>query len=77
VLTEELSRRGSGGGAARSGAHVSIATPPIWRFGTEEQKRCLLMPAIRGRRIGALGITEPATGSDVAGIRTRGAGGSS
>jgi acyl-CoA dehydrogenase len=70
VLAEELSRCGSGGLAAGIGAHVSIATPPIWRFGTEEQKRRFLAPAIRGERIGALGITEPGAGSDVAGIRT-------
>ena len=70
VLAEELSRCGSGGVAAGIGAHVSIATPPIWRFGTEEQKRRFLTPAIRGERIGALGITEPGAGSDVAGIRT-------
>jgi acyl-CoA dehydrogenase len=71
VFTEELSRCGSGGVAAGIGAHVGIATPPIWRFGTEDQKRRFLAPAIRGERIAALGITEPGAGSDVAGIRTR------
>ena len=70
VLAEELSRCGSGGLAAGIGAHVSIATPPIWRFGTEDQKRRFLAPAIRGERIAALGISEPEAGSDVAGIRT-------
>ena len=39
VLTEELARCGSGGVAAGIGAHVHIATPPIFRFGTAEQKR--------------------------------------
>jgi acyl-CoA dehydrogenase len=71
VLAEELARCGSGGLAAGIGAHVSIATPPIWKFGTEEQKRRWLVPAIRGEKIGALGITEPDAGSDVAGIKTR------
>jgi acyl-CoA dehydrogenase len=70
VLAEELSRCGSGGLAAGIGAHVGIATPPIWRFGTDDQKRRFLAPAIRGEKIGALGITEPSAGSDVAGIRT-------
>ena len=70
VLTEELARCGSGGLAAGIGAHVGIATPPIWRFGTPEQKERLLRPAIRGERIAALGITEPGAGSDVAGLRT-------
>jgi acyl-CoA dehydrogenase len=71
VLAEELARIGSGGTAAGIGAHIGIATPPIWKFGTEEQKRRYLAPAIRGEKIAALGITEPGAGSDVAGIRTR------
>jgi acyl-CoA dehydrogenase len=71
VWTEELARAGSGGLSAGIGAHTSIATPPIWRFGTEEQKQRYLVPAIKGEKIGALGITEPDAGSDVAGLTTR------
>jgi acyl-CoA dehydrogenase len=71
VWTEELARAGSGGLSAGIGAHTSIATPPIWRFGTEEQKQRYLVPAIKGEKIGALGITEPDAGSDVAGLKTR------
>ena len=70
VLVEELSRCGSGGVAAGIGAHIGIATPPVWKFGTEEQKQRFLVPAIKGEKIAALGITEPDAGSDVAGIRT-------
>jgi acyl-CoA dehydrogenase len=70
VLTEELPRAGSGGLAAGIGAHIGIATPPVFKFGTDEQKRRFLVPAIRGEKIAALGITEPGAGSDVAGIRT-------
>jgi acyl-CoA dehydrogenase len=71
VLIEELARVGSGGAAAGIGAHVNIATPPIWKFGTEQQKQRYLVPAIRGEKIGALGITEPGAGSDVAALSTR------
>jgi acyl-CoA dehydrogenase len=71
VLTEELARCGSGGVAAGIGAHVGIATPPVWRFGTDDQKRRYLAPAIAGAKIAALGITEPGAGSDVAAVRTR------
>ena len=71
VLCEEMARIGSGGTAAGIGAHVNIATPPIWKFGSEEQKQRFLAPAIRGEKIGALGITEPGAGSDVASLRTR------
>jgi acyl-CoA dehydrogenase len=71
VLCEEMARVGSGGAAAGIGAHINIATPPIWKFGTEEQKRRYLVPAIAGELIGALGITEPDAGSDVASLKTR------
>ena len=70
VFTEELARCGSGGLAAGIGAHIGIASPPVFKFGTEEQKERFLVPAIRGEKIAALGITEPGAGSDVAGIRT-------
>ena len=66
-----MARIGSGGTAAGLGAHINIATPPIWKFGSEEQKQRYLVPAIRGERIGALGITEPGAGSDVAALATR------
>src|SRR5688500_1676042 len=73
VLSEELARCRSGGLAAGIGAHIGIATPPVWKFGTDEQKERYLAPAIRGEKIAALGITEPGAGSDVAGIRTKAA----
>lgn len=67
----ELARCGSGGLAAGLGAHSEIAAPPIWKFGTGEQKARWLAPAIAGDIRCALGITEPGAGSDVAGLRTR------
>ncbi len=71
VWIEELSRAGgSGGVAAGLNAHAQIAMPPVFNFGTEEQRRRWIVPGIRGGLIGALGITEPGAGSDVAGIRT-------
>ena len=70
VFVEELARCGSGGLAAGIGAHSGIALPPIWRFGSEEQKQRYLVPGIRGEEIAALAITEPDAGSDVASIRT-------
>jgi acyl-CoA dehydrogenase len=70
VLAEELAGCGSGGVAAGVGAHIGIATPPVWKFGTADQKQRFLVPAIAGEKIAALGITEPDAGSDVAGIKT-------
>jgi alkylation response protein AidB-like acyl-CoA dehydrogenase len=71
VWAEELARAGAGGGVgAGLGAHTGIATPPVFRFGTPDQHERFLRPAIAGERIGALGITEPGAGSDVAALRT-------
>jgi acyl-CoA dehydrogenase len=71
IWVEELARSGgSGGVAAGLNAHASIAMPPIFHFGTEEQKQRWLVPGIAGEKIGALGITEPGAGSDVAGLST-------
>jgi alkylation response protein AidB-like acyl-CoA dehydrogenase len=71
VWVEELAHSGgSGGVAAGLNAHTSIAMPPIFNFGTEEQHQRWLVPGIAGEKIGALGITEPGAGSDVAGLTT-------
>ena len=51
--------------------HTDMATPPVFLFGTEEQKQRYLVPSIKGEKISCLGITEPDAGSDVSGIKTR------
>jgi acyl-CoA dehydrogenase len=71
VWIEELSRSGgSGGVAAGLNAHSQIAMPPVFNFGSEEQRERWIVPGIKGELVGALGITEPGAGSDVASIRT-------
>jgi acyl-CoA dehydrogenase len=70
VFFEELGGCGSGGVFAGIGAHVAIATPPVFNFGSEEQRRRWLVPAIKGESIVALGITEPSGGSDIAHVET-------
>jgi acyl-CoA dehydrogenase len=70
VFAESLALCGSGGLAVGIGAHVNIATPPIFKFGTDDQKERYLRPAIAGEKIAALAITEPDAGSDVAGIKS-------
>lgn len=52
-------------------AHSTIATLPLARFGTHEQKERWLRPLAEGTHIGAFGLTEPGAGSDAASIRTR------
>jgi alkylation response protein AidB-like acyl-CoA dehydrogenase len=71
VLAEEIVNARSGGLAMGVAVHTDMAMPPILAFGTEEQKREWVVPAIKGEKILCLGITEPDAGSDVAGIKTR------
>jgi alkylation response protein AidB-like acyl-CoA dehydrogenase len=70
VLSEEMARAGSGGLGMAVAVQTEMATPPVFKYGTEEQKRRWLAPAIRGEQIASIAITEPDAGSDVAGITT-------
>ena len=70
VYCEEMMRAGSGGLMAGLGS-FDIALPPIVKFGSEELKQRIVPSVLRGEKIAALAITEPNTGSDVAGIRTK------
>jgi alkylation response protein AidB-like acyl-CoA dehydrogenase len=71
VLAEEMAHARCGGLAMGVAVHTDMAMPPIFAFGTEEQKQQWAAPAIAGSKILCLGITEPDAGSDVAGIKTR------
>ena len=51
-------------------AGVSLGAMPIYRFGTEEQKREWLPALCEGRALGAFGLTEPGGGSDASATRT-------
>ena len=53
-------------------AGVSLGVMPMYRYGTQEQKREWLPRMCAGQVLGAFGLTEPGGGSDVAGaMRTR------
>jgi acyl-CoA dehydrogenase len=70
VVSEELAGCWSGGVAAALGAHKDLGPYYVWRFGDDAQ-RARWMPAfLAGTSIGALAVTEPGAGSDVAGLRT-------
>lgn len=57
--------------ATVAAAHNSLCCWPIYHFGTEEQKMKYLPDLLRGRTLGAFGLTEPNAGSDAAGQQTR------
>jgi alkylation response protein AidB-like acyl-CoA dehydrogenase len=71
VLAEELVHAHCGGLGMGVAVQTDMAMPPILAFGTEEQKQEWAAPAIAGKAILAIGITEPDAGSDVSGIKTR------
>lgn len=72
VVAEELLRAGCTGAVVGLGS-LSIALPPILTLGSPEQRERFIPPVLAGLKIAALAITEPGTGSDVAGVRLRAA----
>ena len=71
VFMEELTRSTMAGFAAAVSVHQYMAAEYIHKFATSDLKHRYLVPAIAGEKIGALAVTEPDAGSDVASIRTR------
>src|ERR1700744_4055380 len=70
VLSEELARA-SGGIAVTALVTGYMAGPHIGRYGTPEQRARYLPGIISGEKIASIAVTEPGTGSNVAGITTR------
>jgi acyl-CoA dehydrogenase len=70
VVEEMIGSGGSSGLCAALFTH-SIAVPHILAAGDPRQIELFVRPALAGRKIGALAVTEPDAGSDVARIRTR------
>ncbi len=70
AFLEELPRSLMGGFVASVSVQSFIATGALHLHGTEGQKRRWLAPSIAGTMVGAIAISEPDTGSDVAAIRT-------
>ena len=70
IFAEELARA-SMGLAAIVTMQCLMGTDFIYRFGTEAQKERLLLPAMRGEKIGTIAFTEPDCGSDLGAIKTR------
>src|SRR5207244_1744755 len=69
LLIEEISRACHILGAALS-FPSGLAGSSLLKFGTDAQKRKYLAPLARGDMFMAAGVTEPGSGTDVAGMRT-------
>ncbi|MFE1951221.1 MULTISPECIES: acyl-CoA dehydrogenase family protein [Streptomyces] len=68
IQYEETARAGVSFGG--SGVHVLLALPYIKMLATDEQKKRYLPNFVSGEEMWALAMTEPGTGSDVAGMKT-------
>lgn len=51
--------------------HTDMATPALAQFGSKELKEKFLAPAIEGKLISAIAVSEPDAGSDVASLTTQ------
>lgn len=69
IAVEEISRVCASTGVIVA-VNNSLCTYPIYWFGNEEQRKKFLPPLCNGEKVGALAITEPNTGSDVAAIES-------
>ncbi len=71
VLLEELGHIQGGGVQSSLTDQTHMATPALHQFGSEFLKEKYLMPAIAGKMVAAIAVTEPDAGSDVAALKTR------
>jgi butyryl-CoA dehydrogenase len=69
IIAEEISAVCAMLDVTRGVTSVYFA-PPVYKFGSDEQKAKYLPPIVTGEKIGAIGITEPDVGSDTAGMKT-------
>lgn len=70
VLHEEISKTPAGGVPMAIAVHTDMCTPALAQFGSDYLKETFLAPSISGDMVGAIAVTEPDAGSDVARIRT-------
>ena len=67
IAEEEIARASAGIGAIYL-ASLSLACYPIYKFGTEEQKRHFVVPLASGGKLASFALTESGAGSDVASL---------
>ncbi len=72
AVAEAFFEAGGSSGLAAGLFTGGIALPHMAAHGTPEQIERFVRPTLAGEKIGALAVTEPGGGSDVAGIRTSG-----
>jgi butyryl-CoA dehydrogenase len=69
IVVEELSRACATTGFTLE-CHTSLACYPLFKFGTEEQKKKYLVPLCKGEILGSFALTEPGAGTDAGAAST-------
>src|SRR5580658_8346457 len=70
IVIEEISRVCASTGVILS-VQNSLYCDPVYRFGTDEQKKKFLLPYAHGEKIGCYALTEPQAGSNAAALATK------
>jgi butyryl-CoA dehydrogenase len=70
IMIEEISRCCASTGVILS-VQNSLYCDPVYRYGTDEQKKRFLVPYAKGEKIGCYALTEPQTGSNAAALQTK------
>jgi butyryl-CoA dehydrogenase len=69
VALEEVAKACASHAAIMS-VNNSLYCDPVWKFGTEEQRRRFLTPFASGEKLGCFSLTEPEAGSDASNQNT-------
>ncbi|MDP9283282.1 MAG: acyl-CoA dehydrogenase family protein, partial [Chloroflexota bacterium] len=69
LVTEEINRACASTGVVMS-SHVSLVVDPLLHYGSDGQKERFLRPLATGEKLGCFALSEPASGSDAAAMRT-------
>ena len=68
IIVEEIGRADAAWGLSIA-VHNSLATYPIYKFGTEQQKQKFIPDLAKGDKVGAFCLTESDAGSDAGGVQ--------
>jgi len=68
IVVEEISRADAAWGITIA-VHNGVVAYPLYKFGTEDQKKNYLEDLARGNKVGAFCLTEPNAGSDAGGVQ--------
>lgn len=71
LALEEMSRQGFGGLASAYNIHANIVMPYLQNLATDEQRETWLPRMASGEWLGAIAMSEPHAGSDLAAMKTR------